>query len=152
VTTALCHASSSGEATERIGETLAATLEAGAVVLLSGDLAAGKTTLVRGLVRGLGGDAAAVTSPSFVLLQTYPCRTATVHRLHHLDLYRLADRLGELREVGVEEALSDPAAVVAVEWPKDTLAAWIPRAARVWRVRLTIVPSGVREVEITAPG
>jgi tRNA threonylcarbamoyl adenosine modification protein YjeE len=143
--------SSSEAATERAGVALAGRLRPGDVVLLEGDLAAGKTTLVRGLVVGLGGSAEDVSSPSFVLVQTYPCAAAGVERLHHVDLYRLADRLPELRALGLEEILSDPTAVTAVEWPKDTLAAWIPADARVWHCRLTLIEGGARRIEITAP-
>ena len=143
--------SSSEAATERAGVALAGRLRPGDVVLLEGDLAAGKTTLVRGLVAGLGGSAEDVSSPSFVLVQTYPCAAAGVERLHHVDLYRLADRLPELRALGLEELLSDPTAVTAVEWPKDTLAAWIPADARVWHCRLTLIEGGARRIEITAP-
>jgi tRNA threonylcarbamoyladenosine biosynthesis protein TsaE len=92
-----------------------------------------------------------VSSPSFVLVQSYPCAAAGIERLHHVDLYRLAGRLAELRALGLEELLSDPAAVTAVEWPRDTLAVWIPAASRVWRVRLTLLPGGSRRIEITAP-
>jgi len=143
--------SSSEAATERAGVALAGRLRPGDVVLLEGDLAAGKTTLVRGLVVGLGGSAEDVSSPSFVLVQTYPCAAAGVERLHHVDLYRLADRLPELRALGLEELLSDATAVNAVEWPKDTLAAWIPADARVWHCRLTLIEGGARRIEITPP-
>ena len=143
--------SSSAAATERSGAALAAQLRPGDVVLLEGDLAAGKTTLVRGLVAGLGGSVEDVSSPSFVLVQSYPCAAAGIERLHHVDLYRLADRRAELRALGLEEILSDPAAVTAVEWPRDTLAAWIPTASRVWRVRLTLLDGGARRIEIAPP-
>ena len=143
--------SSSAAATERRGAALAARLQAGDVVLLEGDLAAGKTTLVRGLVAGLGGSPDDVSSPSFVLVQTYPCAAAGIERLHHVDLYRLADRINELRALGPDELLSDPAAVTAIEWPRSSLAAWIPATSRVWRVRLTMLEGGSRRIEITAP-
>lgn len=143
--------SSSAAATEGAGRGLAARLRPGDVVLLEGDLAAGKTTLVRGLVAGLGGAADEVTSPSFVLVQTYPCAGPAIARLHHVDLYRLADRLPELRALGLEELLCDPGAVTAVEWPRDAMAVWIPAASRVWHVRLTLLDGGARSIEITPP-
>jgi tRNA threonylcarbamoyl adenosine modification protein YjeE len=144
--------SRSVEATETVGAGLAARLEPGDVVLLEGDLAAGKTTLVRGLVRALGGDDGEVASPTFVLLLSYPCDARGIRTVHHVDLYRLGERLGDLREIGLEEVLSDPEAVVAVEWPKNTMATWIPRGARVWRVALTTRDDDTRLVEITPPG
>ncbi len=124
---------------------------AGDVVLLEGDLAAGKTTLTRGLVEGLGGDGDEVSSPSFVLIQSYRCGSRGIGRLHHVDLYRVGDRIADLRELGLEDILSDPDAVVAVEWPRDTLATWLPADARVWRVRLTLTDTAARDIEILAP-
>lgn len=143
--------SESASETEKIGREAARVLRPGDVVLLEGELAAGKTTLVRGLVENFGGDPDEVTSPSFVLVQTYPCRGRGIERLHHVDLYRIADQLPDLRELGLDELLSDARAVVAVEWPRDTLAAWIPADARVWRVSLTIGSEDEREIEITPP-
>jgi len=134
-----------------LGEQLATTLEAGDVLLLEGDLAAGKTTLVRGVVRGLVGCSGDVSSPSFVLVQTYACRAGGIERLHHVDLYRLAERLADLRELGIDELLSDPKAVVAIEWPRETLATWIPVDSRVWRVRLTLADGDAREVLVVPP-
>ena len=152
MTTPASSVSSSAAATECVGAALAGDLRPGDVVLLEGDLAAGKTTLVRGLIVGLGGSAEDVSSPSFVLIQTYPCAAGAIERLHHIDLYRLADRLQELRALGLEDFLSDPAAATAVEWPRDTLAAWIPPASRVWHVRLTLLAGGARRIEVTPPG
>jgi tRNA threonylcarbamoyl adenosine modification protein YjeE len=143
--------SASAEATEAAAGQLAGDLRASDVVLLEGDLAAGKTTFVRGLLRGFAGDPEAVSSPSFVLIQSYDCSLGSIRRLHHVDLYRLDNRVADLREVGLSDVLSDAEAVVAVEWPKDTLATWIPTDARVWRVAITIEENDARTIEITAP-
>lgn len=144
-------ASRSTRETESAGRELAERLRAGDVVLLEGDLAAGKTTFVRGLTRGLGGEPDAVSSPSFVLLQSYDCAFRGITVLHHVDLFRLAENVADLREVGLEEILSDPSAVVAVEWPKDVIAVWIPADARSWRIAITIQPDGSRTIETTPP-
>jgi len=143
--------SGSFETTEDIGRSLAAELAVGDIVLLEGDLAAGKTTLTRGLVEGLGGDGAEVSSPTFVLIQTYPCSSDAIRRLHHVDLYRAGDTVADLRELGLEDVLSDPEAVVAVEWPRNTIAQWVPADARVWRVSLTLTDTSVRNIEISGP-
>jgi len=143
--------SRSPDATESIGGDLARELSGGDVLLLEGDLAAGKTTLVRGLVRALGGDTDDVSSPTFVLLQSYRCDNDAVEVVHHVDLYRLGERISDLREIGIEEILSEPTAIVAVEWPKDALATWIPRDARVWRVVITTEADDSRRIEITSP-
>ena len=143
--------SASAEETEAAGKRLAGHLRAGDVVLLEGDLAAGKTTFVRGFLRGLSGDSEAVSSPSFVLLQTYDCSARDINTLHHVDLYRLRENIADLREVGLEDVLSDDGTVVAVEWPKNTLATWIPTDARVWRVTITTNDDDTRTIEIIPP-
>lgn len=143
--------SPSAESTAAVGAALAELLQPGDVVLLEGDLAAGKTTLVRGLVSALGGDETDVSSPTFVLLQSYRCDPAPISVVHHVDLYRLGEKIADLREIGIEEILSDPTAVVAVEWPKDALERWIPADARVWRVTITTEPDDSRRIEITSP-
>jgi len=96
--------------TEAVGKALAATLAAGDVVLIEGDLGAGKTVFVRGLAAGLGVDPDEVSSPTFTLLHEYRGGRTT---LYHADLYRL-DR-AETADLGLEETGS--AGVLAVEWP-----------------------------------
>lgn len=106
----LTHQSNSEHDTRRIATDLAASLQAGAVVLLSGDLGAGKTAFVRGLAEGLGIDADEVTSPTFTLVHEY--RGGRLP-LIHVDLYRL-DR-ADLDEIGLDQDLA-ATGVVAVEW------------------------------------
>jgi tRNA threonylcarbamoyladenosine biosynthesis protein TsaE len=96
--------------TEELAAGLGAQCRGGEVVLLTGDLGAGKTAFVRGLARGLGVDAGEVASPTFVLLTSYPGRLT----LHHADLYRLRGD-GDERELGLDE-LPGPQGVLAVEW------------------------------------
>jgi len=94
---------------------MAAGFRGGEVVLLSGELGAGKTTFVRGLARGLGADPDEVASPSFVLLTAYPGRLT----LHHADLYRLRGD-GDEVDLGLDE-LPGPGGVLAVEWAERLL-------------------------------
>lgn len=102
---------SHGEAeTAELASQVAAGFGGGEVVLLTGELGAGKTAFVRGLARGLGADPEEVASPTFVLLTAYPGRLT----LHHADLYRLRGD-GDERELGLEE-LPGPNGVLAVEW------------------------------------
>jgi tRNA threonylcarbamoyladenosine biosynthesis protein TsaE len=96
--------------TEDLAAGVGAACRGGEVVLLTGELGAGKTAFVRGLARGLGVDPAEVASPTFVLLTSYPGRLT----LHHADLYRLAGN-GDDRELGLDE-LPGPRGVLAVEW------------------------------------
>jgi tRNA threonylcarbamoyladenosine biosynthesis protein TsaE len=104
------HKTGSEDETEAIGEALGRSFSGGEVVLLFGELGAGKTAFVRGLARGLGIDAEEVASPTFVLLTSYPGRLT----LHHADLYRLRG-MGDERELGLEE-LPGPGGVLALEW------------------------------------
>ncbi|MEB3197549.1 MAG: tRNA (adenosine(37)-N6)-threonylcarbamoyltransferase complex ATPase subunit type 1 TsaE [Candidatus Sericytochromatia bacterium] len=99
------------DATERLGHWLGQTARPGDVLLLHGNLGAGKTTLVRGLARGLALDAE-VTSPTFALVQTYGGHPA----LHHLDLYRL--ETAEVLAAGLDEYWEAGDAVCAIEWPE----------------------------------
>jgi len=102
--------------TGALGEALGGGLRPGDVVLLAGDLGAGKTTLVQGVARGLG-VADAVTSPTFTLVRTHRCRPdppTGVRTLLHADLYRL-DRMAEVADLGIGELVED-AAVAVVEW------------------------------------
>jgi tRNA threonylcarbamoyladenosine biosynthesis protein TsaE len=125
--------------TEALGARLGASLSGGEVVLLYGDLGAGKTVFVRGLARGLGLDPDEVASPTFVLLTTYKGRIA----LHHADLYRLRGG-GDEEELGLEE-LPGPRGVLAVEWAERL--AFEPWPTR-YRVRLSHAGEDRRQVVI----
>src|ERR1700728_4954740 len=111
---------SNEEATPRLAIDIAAALEPGALVTLSGDLGAGKTTFARALIRHLAGDdTIEVPSPTFTFLQTYELPRLT---LVHADLYRISGT-AELAELGFDD-LSD-GAVVLMEWP-DRAAGFLP--------------------------
>jgi tRNA threonylcarbamoyladenosine biosynthesis protein TsaE len=111
------------EATEALGRTLAAALRPGDVVALFGDLGAGKTTLARGILRGLGfeGD---VASPTFPIVVPYETPALP---LWHVDLYRLDDP-AEAGELGLDEALAEGALVI--EWPERLGGGLWPEALR----------------------
>ena len=121
--------------------------EAGEVALvvgLAGPLGAGKTEWVRGLAEGLGVDAAAVTSPTFVIATEYSGR----RRLAHVDLYRVGSE-AELEGAGFLDLLT-PGAVVAVEWA-DRLPGALPGD----RIELRLARRGAdqeRDIEVRATG
>ena len=128
----------SDEETQAVARVLSATLRAGDVLLLSGDLGVGKTTFVRGLAEGLGIDPREVSSPTFTIVHEYRGDGLT---LYHADLYRLeraaTDDLG-LEEIGVKDG------VLAIEWP-DRLSHEL-RGARV--IRLEVVNDSSRRITI----
>jgi tRNA threonylcarbamoyladenosine biosynthesis protein TsaE len=98
-------------AMEALGAQLAQVLLAG-IIYLKGDLGAGKTTLVRGLLRGLG-YTGRVRSPTYTLIEPYSFDSWAVY---HLDLYRLSDAR-DLEDLGLRDLLSEKA-LLLVEWPE----------------------------------
>jgi tRNA threonylcarbamoyladenosine biosynthesis protein TsaE len=116
----------SEEETSRAGEALGRTLRAGDLVLLYGELGAGKTAFVRGMVQGLGADPELVSSPTFTLVQEYAGPALT---LYHVDLYRLEP--AEIDDLGLEDLIAGDG-VVAIEWadrwsgrPEDAREVWL---------------------------
>ncbi|MGN0790623.1 MAG: tRNA (adenosine(37)-N6)-threonylcarbamoyltransferase complex ATPase subunit type 1 TsaE [Christensenellales bacterium] len=98
--------------TQNIAKNLAKTLSGGEVILLNGDLGAGKTTFTKGLVKGLGGKKT-VVSPTFTIMHSYDDTRIPVY---HFDMYRIADE-DELYELGLEEYLYENG-VAVIEWNK----------------------------------
>lgn len=142
MTTATPIETSTEEETAAVGERLATTLRPGDVVLLYGDLGAGKTAFVRGLARGLGANPEEVSSPTFTIVQEYAAPRAT---LYHVDLYRLEP--AEIDDLGLEELMSGDG-IVAIEWADR----WAGRPDDVYEVRLEDTGDERRRVNITAPG
>jgi tRNA threonylcarbamoyladenosine biosynthesis protein TsaE len=101
----------SEDETSAVAERLARSLQSGDVLLLFGELGAGKTAFVRGLARGLGASAEDVSSPTFTLIQEY--RSPSGLTLQHVDLYRLS--AAEADDLGLDELISGDA-IVAIEW------------------------------------
>ena len=127
----------SEEETADLAARFASTLHPGSIVLLTGDLGAGKTAFVRGMASGLGLDPEDVSSPTFTLVQEYRGRTT----LYHVDLYRLDGR--EAEDLGLEE-LTASGGIAAIEWA-EKLPTRLPGA-----VSVTIEDSGEdrREIKI----
>jgi tRNA threonylcarbamoyladenosine biosynthesis protein TsaE len=131
----------SEEQTELLGQELAAMLGVKDVVYLSGDLAAGKTSLARGVARGLGASAREVASPTFALLHEYAGQGGIV--LRHLDLYRLEDSARDLEVLGLPESVAG--APVVIEWPGVAIRALLPPTVE---VRLEVLPDDRRRIRI----
>ena len=130
---------SSEETIER-GREIGARLKPRVLVLLSGELGAGKTTLTKGIVSGIGAAAEdEVTSPTFTLVHRYDKRA----RVYHVDLYRISG-LHDLETLGLEDVFSEDA-VVIVEWPdKLTLRVDWP----IVRIQLEHVAEDTRRISI----
>jgi tRNA threonylcarbamoyladenosine biosynthesis protein TsaE len=131
----------SADATRAVGAVLAKLLGGGEVVLLSGELGSGKTTLVKGVVAGLKGSSAQVRSPTFTLVHRY----ATEPPLLHVDVWRL-ERLHELDDLGLEEELDDGACAL-IEWG-DRVAAYLERATFEVRIARLGVDGEERQLEL----
>jgi tRNA threonylcarbamoyladenosine biosynthesis protein TsaE len=127
------------EGTERAGAELAAGLKPGDVVLVSGELGAGKTTFVRGALRALG-VTGPITSPTFVVGHLYDGPFA------HLDLYRLAGMDAE--DPGLLDDYFAPDAIVFVEWPEHAADAF-PAERVAHRVRLSHAGGDDRRIEVS---
>jgi tRNA threonylcarbamoyladenosine biosynthesis protein TsaE len=134
----------SSEETERAGARFVAGLRAGDVVLVVGEVGAGKTTFVRGAARALG-VTGPVTSPTFTIGQRYPAQgpAATVS---HLDLYRIADLRGEDPDL-LADYINDEA-IAFVEWPDGAEGELSAFGRLVARVQLAHAGGDRRTLEI----
>ncbi len=127
------------EETENLGGKLALLLKPPFVISLKGELGAGKTTLVRGFLRGLGVDAN-VKSPTYALVEAYTLSDKTVF---HFDLYRIVDPK-ELEMIGIGEYFNEQA-IVFIEWSENG-EGYIPNADL--QLELIVIPEG-RKVNVS---
>jgi tRNA threonylcarbamoyladenosine biosynthesis protein TsaE len=131
----------SEDATIALGVQLAHTLPRKRTVLLIGNLGAGKTTMAKGIVRGLGAaEPEEVSSPTFTLVHEY----GSDGRVYHIDLYRL-DEPREVATLGLDE-IFDREAVVLIEWG-ERFPQLIP--AERTEIRIRTIGNGEREIEVT---
>ena len=139
----------SPEETIELGRRLARELLAPVVVLLIGDLGAGKTTLAKGLVAGLGVAAEEeVTSPTFTLVHEYRKGYGDALRVYHVDLYRI-ESLQDLGTLGLEDLIAERA-VVIVEWGEKLGSSFRNPwpGSRVLEIRMEAVDDTERRIEI----
>jgi tRNA threonylcarbamoyladenosine biosynthesis protein TsaE len=130
---------SSEEETVELGRMIARTLPARACILLIGNLGAGKTTLAKGIVHGLGvAEPEEVASPTFTLIHEYG-----EGRVYHIDLYRL-DKVEQLATLGLDD-IFDREAVVLIEWG-ERFPAQMPR--RRMEIRLSAIGDTERQIEV----
>jgi tRNA threonylcarbamoyladenosine biosynthesis protein TsaE len=135
--------SRSAEETIQKGREVGAQLKPPVLVLLSGELGAGKTTLTKGIVGGLGaGREEEVTSPTFTLVHSYHNHA----RVYHVDLYRVAG-FHDLETLGLEDILAEPA-VVVVEWAEKLA---LRTDWPIVRIHLEHVDDEVRRITIADP-
>ena len=128
--------------TQRIGARLGALCQPGDLLLLEGDLGAGKTALAQGIGRGLG-VTGTINSPTFTLVKEYAGRLP----LYHFDLYRLDDP-DQVLDLGIDDYL-DAGGVCVVEWAERAAALWPPH----WlRVRLRVVGPHERGLRLDGAG
>lgn len=133
---------SSEEQTLEIGKKLGRLLVQPTLVLLQGDLGAGKTVFSRGIARGLGVDVdIPITSPTFTLMNHYPARLD----LYHFDLYRLSD-VDELIELGFDD-YAYGAGVALVEWPEKLED---PHTPGLW-INLERIDDDSRQITFSSP-
>ena len=135
---------SSYEQTEALAADLAAALSPGDLVLVEGELGAGKTTFVRGACRALGVDAL-VTSPTFTIGQRYPGRVPVAH----LDLYRVTDLAGEDPDLLADYIAADR--IAFVEWPGGAMARIAGLGRLAARVLIEHAGGDERTVTIESP-
>lgn len=132
--------------TEELGARLAAELRPGDLVVVEGEVGAGKTTLVRGAVRALG-HAGTVNSPTFTLAARYDDGRVPVS---HLDLYRLRDAGADAEELALLDDELGPERIAFVEWPEALDAAgWLGERRVTRRVVLRHAGGDRREVEVS---
>lgn len=129
--------SHSHQQTQQIAAYLANHLKPPVTLALEGDLGAGKTCFVAGLVQALDPNLTA-RSPTYALAHTYQ----TFPVIHHVDLYRVKDQ--DLEDLGIENLLDDPEAIICIEWPEH---AQNPLPAATIQIDFKILPEDFREIK-----
>ena len=130
--------------TINFGKDLATKLHGGDIVLLNGDLGAGKTTLMKGLALGLGIDNE-INSPTFTLMNIYSANIRDIKMVAHIDTYRLKYER-ELTEIGVEDYLGEDHTLTIIEWPEKI--ANLLQNKKMIRVKLESLGVNERKIQV----
>ncbi len=139
------HITHSTEETREVGRNFARTLSPGTLVCFEGNLGAGKTTFIQGLLDGLGAEKPFV-SPTFILMKQYDLAVSTpagIKYIYHADAYRLGAK--EFREIGFEEWITDAQGITLLEWP-ERIAEILPE--KYVTVKIESVSENERRIEI----
>lgn len=126
--------------TEKLAKQFATSLKPGDVVVLHGDLGAGKTTFTQFVFKALGVKES-VTSPTFAILKTYQGKD---YLLHHFDAYRITDE--EAIEAGFDEIIAEPNSIKFIEW-SDNISALLPDNLRKVNIKYLDETSRIFEIE-----
>lgn len=116
--------------TEKLGQELGKVLKNGDVILLYGDLGAGKTTFVKGLARGLN-ISDRILSPTFILHRTHAVLDSEIKILNHIDLYRIEGKEA-LGNLGLMETITEPDSVTIIEWADRLLNFKHGKGYKIW--------------------
>ncbi len=141
------HITHSAEETKTLAHTFAKTLCNGNIILLEGNLGAGKTTFTQGILETLGAEKP-YTSPTFVIIKTYNLRPTTYNKktdflltIHHIDAYRISS--SDLLNLGWEEMIQEKNSVILLEWP-ERVRDILPRTAEI--IYFTHKEGDIREI------
>lgn len=131
------------EETQQIAKDFAKELRGGDVILLAGDLGAGKTTFTQGLLKAFG-ITKRVISPTFIVMRTYHVDDQKVKQFVHVDLYRLQSEK-EIIDLGLLEIMADASTITIIEWP-EKLGSLTPKNA--WRLQFEHISESERKITI----
>lgn len=131
------------EETRQVGFDFSKQLKSGDVVLLYGDLGAGKTTFVQAVAKGLG-IKDRILSPTFVLIRNHKVSFGNITNLNHIDLYRI-EKPTDIKNLGIDEIVNEANSVSLIEWA-DRLSSF--KSKHGYAVRMRYIRENKREIEI----
>lgn len=132
------------EETQQVGLDFSKQLKSGDVVLLYGDLGAGKTTFVQAVAKGLG-IKDRILSPTFVLIRNHKVSFGNITNLNHIDLYRI-EKPAEIESLGLSEIIEEENSVTLIEWADRLLNFKLHKGYKIW---FKYLDEDKREIEIS---